>query len=95
LAYGLTIAVSVGAYLFLRHRDFAVRAVTLRSHDDGTADREDAWDAVHEALPVGWTVGMPGLIPGVTDDDRDPRTDRSTLRSGSDGLFSSSDVRVF
>ena len=29
-------------------------------------DREDAWDAVHEALPAGWTVGPPTYAPGVT-----------------------------
>src|SRR3954451_25274908 len=28
-------------------------------------DREDAWDAVHEALPAGWTVGPPTYDPGV------------------------------
>ena len=28
-------------------------------------DREDAWDAVHEALPAGWTVGPPTFDPGV------------------------------
>ena len=28
-------------------------------------DREDAWGAVHEALPVGWTVGSPAFDPGV------------------------------
>ena len=26
-------------------------------------DREDAWDAVHEALPAGWTVGPPTFDP--------------------------------
>jgi hypothetical protein len=28
-------------------------------------DREDAWHAVHEALPAGWTVGPPTDDPGV------------------------------
>jgi hypothetical protein len=28
-------------------------------------DREAAWDAVHEALPAGWTVGPPTYDPGV------------------------------
>src|SRR6476646_5950861 len=28
-------------------------------------DREDAWYAVHEALPAGWTVGPPTFDPGV------------------------------
>ena len=28
-------------------------------------DREAAWDAVHEALPAGWTVGPPTFDPGV------------------------------
>src|SRR4051794_15878572 len=28
-------------------------------------DRETAWDAVHEALPAGWTVGPPTYDPGV------------------------------
>jgi hypothetical protein len=28
-------------------------------------DREDAWDAVHEALPAGWRVGPPTYDPGV------------------------------
>src|SRR3954463_8464823 len=28
-------------------------------------DRETAWDAVHEALPAGWTVGPPTFDPGV------------------------------
>ena len=29
-------------------------------------DREDAWDAVHEALPAGWTIGRPATYdPGV------------------------------
>ena len=28
-------------------------------------DREDAWNAVHEALPAGWTVGPPTFDPGV------------------------------
>jgi hypothetical protein len=27
--------------------------------------REDAWDAVHEALPAGWTVGPVVYDPGV------------------------------
>lgn len=26
---------------------------------------EDAWDAVHEALPVRWCVGRPSFDPGV------------------------------
>ena len=29
-------------------------------------DREDAWDAVHEALPAGWTVGPPTYDPGIS-----------------------------
>ena len=28
-------------------------------------DREAAWDAVHEALPAGWTVGPPTYDFGV------------------------------
>jgi hypothetical protein len=28
-------------------------------------DREDAWDAVHEALPAGWRVGPPTFDPGI------------------------------
>lgn len=28
-------------------------------------DRDDAWGAVHEALPAGWTVGPPTYDPGV------------------------------
>ena len=28
-------------------------------------DREDAWDAVHEALPAGWAVGPPTFDPGI------------------------------
>ena len=28
-------------------------------------ERDDAWDAVHEALPAGWTVGPPTFDPGV------------------------------
>ncbi len=28
-------------------------------------DREAAWNAVHEALPAGWTVGPPTYDPGV------------------------------
>ena len=35
------------------------------SHNDAMTDREDAWDAVHEALPAGWTVGPPTFDPGV------------------------------
>ena len=30
------------------------------------SDREAAWDAVHEALPAGWTVGPPTFDPGVS-----------------------------
>ncbi len=33
--------------------------------NDGMTDREAAWDAVHEALPAGWTVGPPMYNPGV------------------------------
>ena len=29
------------------------------------ANREAAWDAVHEALPARWCVGMPSYDPGV------------------------------
>ena len=29
------------------------------------SDREAAWDAVHEGMPVGWTVGPPTFDPGV------------------------------
>ena len=36
-----------------------------RSHDDVMINRESAWDAVHEALPAGWTVGPPGFDAGV------------------------------
>ena len=43
----------------------ATRAVTSRSHNDAMTDREDAWNAVHEALPAGWTVGPPTFDPGV------------------------------
>jgi hypothetical protein len=43
----------------------ASRAVTPPSHDDAVTYREDAWDAVHEALPAGWTVGRPTYDPGV------------------------------
>jgi hypothetical protein len=32
---------------------------------DPMTDREAAWDAVHEALPAGWTVGPPTFDPGV------------------------------
>jgi hypothetical protein len=32
----------------------------------GMTDREDAWGAVHEALPAGWTVGPPTYDPGVS-----------------------------
>jgi hypothetical protein len=28
-----------------------------------TDDREAAWDAVHEALPAGWEVGLPSYSP--------------------------------
>ena len=37
----------------------------LGSHNDAMTDREAAWDAVHEALPAGWTVGPPTFDPGV------------------------------
>jgi hypothetical protein len=29
-------------------------------------DREDAWGAVHEALPAGWTVGPVVYDPGIS-----------------------------
>src|SRR4051794_19512527 len=29
------------------------------------SDRDAAWDAVHAALPAGWTVGPPTFDPGV------------------------------
>jgi hypothetical protein len=29
-------------------------------------DREDAWDAVHEALPAGWRVGPSTYDPGIS-----------------------------
>lgn len=32
--------------------------------------REAAWDAVHEALPARWCVGMPSFDPGVVRPDR-------------------------
>ena len=32
---------------------------------DVMTDREVPWDAVHEALPQGWTVGPPTFDPGV------------------------------
>src|SRR6476620_9832420 len=35
------------------------------SHNDAMTEREAAWDAVHEALPAGWTVGPPTFDPGV------------------------------
>ena len=34
------------------------------SDDDAMTEREDAWVAVHEALPAGWTVGPPPTILG-------------------------------
>ena len=33
--------------------------------NDAMTNREAAWDAVHEALPAGWTVGPPTYDPGV------------------------------
>ena len=45
--------------------DDDTRLITLLSHNDAMTDREAAWDAVHEALPAGWTVGPPTYDPGV------------------------------
>ena len=40
--------------------------MTLTDRDSAMSDREAAWDAVHEALPAGWTVGPPTFDPGVS-----------------------------
>src|SRR6478735_5047612 len=37
-----------------------------RYHRRAMTDTEAAWDAVHEALPAGWTVGPPTYDPGVS-----------------------------
>ncbi len=44
----------------------ATRGVTFRSHNAAMTKREPAWDAVHEALPAGWTVAPPMYDPGVS-----------------------------
>ena len=38
-----------------------------RSHIGTMTNREAAWDAVHEALQAGWTVGPPTYDRGVPD----------------------------
>src|SRR3954451_15082584 len=39
-------------------------ALTL-PHTSPMTDREDAWDAVHEALPAGWRVGPVTYSPAI------------------------------
>ena len=46
-------------------KDCAIRAVASCPQNDAMTDREAAWDAVHEELPAGWTVGPPTFDPGV------------------------------
>ena len=43
----------------------ATRPVTSRSHHGDVTDREDAWDAAHEALPAGWHVGPVTSSPAI------------------------------
>ncbi len=43
----------------------AIQPVSSGSHNDAMTDREDLWDAVHEALPAGWRVGPPTFDLGV------------------------------
>lgn len=42
--------------------------------------RKAAWDAVHEALPAGWTVGPPTFDPGVPGWSRTARTVAASRR---------------
>ena len=43
-------------------------------------DRQAAWDAVHEALPAGWTVGPPTYDPGVPGWSVTARSDQYSRR---------------
>ena len=46
-------------------RHAPIRPVTARSHHGDETDREDAWDAAHEALPAGRHVGPVTSAPAI------------------------------